>query len=79
MWAAQRPQWKAAMPRTNPTVMHTPAAIRTVRLVLSRALLARKAAPAMKRRPPMAPMMKPISPIRLAVSAANPMSPMTGR
>ena len=28
---------------------------------------------------PMAPMMKPISPIRLAVSAANPMSPMTGR
>ena len=52
----QRPQWKAAMPRTKPTVMQIPAAIKTLRLVRSLALLARNAAPAMNNRPPMAPM-----------------------
>ena len=67
------------MPRTKPTVMQIPAAIKTLRLVRSLALLARNAAPAMNKRPPMAPMINPISPMRLAVSAANPMSPMAGR
>ncbi len=66
------------MPRMKPVVMQIPAAIKTLRLVLSLALLARNAAPAMNNRPPMAPMMNPISPIRLAVPAANPMSPMAG-
>ena len=47
--------------------------------MLSRALLARKAAPAMNKRPPMAPMMNPISPIRLAVSGRQPDEPHGGR
>ena len=58
--------------------MQIPAAIKTFRLVLSRALLARNAAPAMNKRPPMAPMINPISPTRLAVPAAKATSPMAG-